>query len=149
VPKFNQAWAERTVGILKSEVTEMNVTEPVEERSGPVVSPAKLTGTVKLKNTSANRTVRVVAGKIQYIDAQGQPIELGEARTEPTLRPFSYGAEGLYPSQDASQSLDADFPAETLKANRLREIRLAFTYIIPSRFQEETVDFTVTMGESK
>jgi len=127
----------------------MKVTERVEEGSGRVVFPTKLTGTVKLKNTSGNQTVRVVAGKIQYIDAQGQPIELGEARSEPTLRSFSYGAEGLYPGQDASQSLDADFPAETLKANRLREIRLALTYIIPSRFQEETADFTVTMGESK
>ena len=127
----------------------MKVTERVEEGSGRVVSPAKLTGTVKLKNTSANQTVRVVAGKIRYIDAPGQSIELGEARTEPTLRSSSYGAEGLDPGQHASQSLDADFSAEALKANRLKEIRLALTYIIPSRFQEETVDFTVTMGDGK
>jgi len=127
----------------------MSVTERVEEGSDRVVSPAKLTGTVKLRNTSANQTVRVVACKIQYIDAQGQPIELGEAGTEPTLRSSSYGAEGLDPGQHASQSLDADFSAEALKANRLKEIRLALTYIIPSRFQEETVDFTVTMGDGK
>jgi hypothetical protein len=61
----------------------MKVTERVEEGSGRIVFPTKLTGTVKLKNTSGNQTVRVVAGKIQYIDAQGQPIELGEARAEP------------------------------------------------------------------
>jgi len=99
------------------------------------------------KNTSPNQTVRVVAGKIQYIDAQGQPIELAEARIEPTLRSSSYGAEGLDAGQDANQSLDADFPAEALRANRQKEIRLALTYIIPSRFQEETVDFTVAMGD--
>jgi len=80
----------------------MKVTERVEEGSGRVVSPAKLTGTVKLKNTSANQTVCVVAGKIQYIDAQGQPIELGEARTEPTLRSSTCGADGLDRGQDAS-----------------------------------------------
>ncbi len=91
------------------------MTERVEEGSGRVVSPAKLTGTVKLKSTSANQAIRVVAGKIQYMDAQGQPIELGEARTEPTLRSSSYGAEGLDPGQDARQSLDADLPAEDLK----------------------------------
>ena len=127
----------------------MKVKERVEEGSGRFVSPAKLTGTVKLKNTSANQTVRVVARRIQYIDAQGQPIELGEARIEPTLRSSSYGAEGLDPGQDASQSLDAHLPAEALKANRLKEIRLALIYIIPSRFQEWRVDFTVTMGGGK
>jgi hypothetical protein len=130
VPKFDQAWAERTVGILTGEVTEMKVTERVEEGSGRVVSPAKLTATVNPKNTSANQTVRVVAGKIQYIDAQGQPIELDAG-------------------QDANQSLDVDFPAEALRANRQKEIRLALTYIIPSRLQEQTVDFTVAMGDGK
>lgn len=149
MPKFDQAWAERTVGILTGEVTEMKVTERVKEGFGRVVCPAKLTGTVNPKNTSANQTVRVVAGKIQYIDAQGQPIELAEARTEPTLRSSSYGAEGLDAGQDANQFLDADFPAEALRANRHKEIRLALTYIIPSRLQEQTVDFTVTMGDGK
>ena len=127
----------------------MKAAERVEEGSSPVVSPAKLTGTVNPKNTSANQTVRIVAGKIQYIDAQGQPIDLAETRIEPTLRSSSYGAEGLDPGQDANQSLDADFPAEALRANRPKEIRLALTYIIPSRSQEETVDFTVAMADGK
>src|SRR5438309_9250039 len=35
----------------------------------------KLSGTLRLKNTSANQTVRLVAGKILYIDAQGQRSE--------------------------------------------------------------------------
>ena len=80
-------------GIVMGEVTEMKVTERVEQGSGRVVSPAKLTGTLKLKNTSANQTVRLVTGKIQYIDAQGQPIGLEAARTEPTLKFASYGSE--------------------------------------------------------
>ena len=63
-------------GIVTGEVTEMKVTERVEKGSGRVVSPAKLTGTLKLKNSSVNQTVRLVAGKIQYIDAQGQPCLL-------------------------------------------------------------------------
>jgi len=48
-----------------------------------VVSPAKLTGTLKFKNTSADQTVRLLAGKILYLDARGQPMRLEEARTEP------------------------------------------------------------------
>src|SRR2546429_6037614 len=58
--------------IVTGEVTEMKVTERVAQGSDRVVSPAKLTGTLKLKNTSTNQTVRLVAGKILYIDAQGQ-----------------------------------------------------------------------------
>ena len=39
-----------------------------------------------LENSSANQTVRLVAGKILYIDARGQPIKLEETRTEPILK---------------------------------------------------------------
>ena len=132
-------------GIVTGEVTEMKVTERVEKGSGRVVSPAKLTAKVVLKNSSANQTVRLVAGKIQYIDAQGQPIKLEETRTEPTLKFQTYGNERLDPGQEATQSLDVDFPAEALKAKKLKEIRLELAYI-PSPYQEETINFTVSIG---
>ncbi|OGK78978.1 MAG: hypothetical protein A2X50_09780 [Candidatus Rokubacteria bacterium GWF2_70_14] len=135
-------------GIVTGEVTEMKVTERVEKGSGRVVSPAKLTGTLKLKNTSANQTVRLIAGKIQYIDAQGQPIKIEGTRTEPTLKFATYGSERLDPGQDATQSLDVEFPAEALKAKKLKEIRLELAYI-PSPYREETVNFTVSIGEGK
>jgi hypothetical protein len=135
-------------GIVTGEVTEMKVTERVEQGSGRVVSPAKLTGTLRLKNTSVDQAVRLVAGKIQYIDAQGRPIKLEEARTEPTLRFATYGNERLDPGQEATESLDVDFPAEALKAKKLKEIRLEIAYI-PSPYQEETVNFTVSVGEGK
>jgi hypothetical protein len=38
-----------------------------------------------------------------------------------------------------------DFPAEALKAKRLKEIRLELAYI-PSPYQEETVNFVVSIG---
>ena len=132
-------------GIVTGEVTEMKVTERVEKGSGRVVSPAKLTGTLKLKNSSANQTVRLVAGKIQYIDAQGRPIKLEETRTEPTIKFATYGAERLDPGQEATQSMDVDFPAEALKAKKLKEIRLELAYI-PSPYKEETVNFTVSIS---
>ena len=135
-------------GIVTGEVTEMKVTERVEKGSGRVVSPAKLSGTLKLKNTSANETVRLIAGKIQYIDAQGQPIKIEGTRTEPTLKFATYGSERLDPGQDATQSLDVEFPAEALKAKKLKEIRLELAYI-PSPYREETVNFTVSIGEGK
>lgn len=135
-------------GIVTGEITEMKITERVEKGSDRVVSPATLTGTVKLKNTSANQTVRLVSGRIQYIGAQGQPIKVEEARTEPTLRFSTYGNERLDPGQDATQSLDVQFPAEALKAKMLKEIRLELVYI-PSPYREETVNFTVSISEGK
>jgi hypothetical protein len=135
-------------GIVTGEVTELKVTERVEKGSGRIVSPAKLTGMLRLKNTSANQTVRLVTGKILYIDAQGQPIKLEEARTEPTLKFATYGSEVLDRGQEATQSLDVEFPAEALKAKKLKEIRLELAYI-PSPYREETVKFTVSIGAGK
>ena len=135
-------------GVITGDVTEMKVTERVEKGSDRVVSPAKLTGTLKLKNTSANQTVRLVAGKIQYIDAQGQPIKLEDTRTEPVLKFSAYSSERLDPGQEATQSVDVEFPAAALKAKRLKEIRLELAYI-PSPYHEETVNFTVAIGDGK
>jgi len=133
-------------GIVTGEITEMKVTERVEKGSGRLVSPAKLTGTLKVKNSSKDQAVRLVGGKIQYIDAQGQPIKLEGARTEPTIRFATYGSsERLDPGQEATQSLDVEFPAEALKAKKLKEIRLELAYI-PSPYKEETVNFTVSIG---
>jgi hypothetical protein len=132
-------------GIVTGEVTEMKVTERVEMGSGRLVSPAKLTGMLKLKNSSKDQAVRLVGGKITYIDAQGQPIKLEETRTEPTIRFATYGSERLDPGQDATQSVDVDFPAAALKAKKLKEIRFELAYI-PSPYKEETVNFTVSIG---
>ena len=126
----------------------MKVTERVEKGSGRVVSPAKLTGTLRLKNTSTNQTVRLVEGKILYIDAQGQPIKLEASRTEPVVKFATYGSERLDPGQEATQSLDVEFPAEALKAKKLKEIRLELAYI-PSPYREESIDFTVSIGAGK
>jgi hypothetical protein len=132
-------------GILTGEVTAMKVTERVEKGSGRLVSPAKLTGTLKLTNSSTNQAVRLITGKILYIDVQGQPIKIEEARTEPIIKFATYGAETLDPGKEATQSLDVDFPAEALKAKKLKEIRLELAYI-PSPYKEETINFTVAIG---
>ena len=135
------------VGIVSGELTEMKVTERIEAGSGRVASPAKLTGKLALKNLSADQTVRLIGGKILYIDAQGQPIMLEEKRTEPTIKvASSYGStERLDPGQDATQALEAEFPVAALKAKKLKEIRLELSYI-PSPFKEEKLNFTVSIG---
>ena len=93
------------VGIITGEITDMKVAERVEQGSGRVVSPAKLTGTLKLKNTSVDQSVRLVSGRIQYINAQGQSIAMVDGQQEPTIKFAGYGAERLDPGHDATHSL--------------------------------------------
>src|SRR3972149_7806977 len=96
------------VGIVSGELTEMKVTERIEEGSGRVASPAKLTGKLALKNISADQTVRLIGGKILYIDAQGKTITLEDNRTAPILKVASgynsSSSERLHPRQATSQS---------------------------------------------
>jgi uncharacterized membrane protein YeaQ/YmgE (transglycosylase-associated protein family) len=136
-------------GIVTGEVTDMKVAERVEKGSDRIVTAAKLTGMLKLKNTSANQTVRLLEGRLRYIDAKGQPIKLEDARTQPTFKLTTYGgSERLDPGQEAIQALDLEFPAEALKPNSLKEIRLEFAYI-PSPYREEMVHFPVSIGAGK
>lgn len=132
-------------GMITGEVIELKVTERVETGSDRVVSPARLTGKLRLENTSVNRTVRLVEGRLLFIDAQGQRINLDAAHTDPIVKFTAYGNERLDPGQDASQVLDVDFPVEALKANRLKEIRLELSYVA-SPFRGETVNFVVSIG---
>lgn len=133
------------IGIVTGDVTELKVTERVEQDSGRVDPPAKLTGTLRLKNTSANQTVWLVSGKIQYVDAEGQPIKFEETGTETTLQFSTYGSDRLDPGQEATRSLDVDFPAAALKAKKLKEIRLQLAYV-PSPYTGEKVLFNVSIG---
>jgi|SRR4051812_4441543 hypothetical protein len=137
-----------TAGIVTGEITEMKVIERVEEGSGRVAEPARLTGKLALKNVSADQTVRLIAGRLLYIDAQGRPIKLEDNRGEPTLKmPSAYSAsERLDPGQDVSQSVDAEFPVAALKAKKLKEIRLELSYI-PSAFRQEKLNFNVSIAQ--
>jgi hypothetical protein len=135
-------------GIVTGEVSDMKVTERVEEGTGRVATPAKLTGKLSLKNTSSDQTMRLVGGKISYIDMQGKPIALEDNRTAPAIQvgSTSYGSsDRLDPGQASSHTLDAEFPVAALKAKNLKEVRLELAFI-PSQFREETLNFTVSIG---
>jgi hypothetical protein len=136
-----------TAGIVTGEITEMKVIERVEEGSGRIAEPARLTGKLALKNVSTDQTVRLIGGKILYIDAQGRQIKLEENRTAPMIKiPSAYNSsERLDPGQDATQSVDAEFPVAALKARKLKEIRLELSYI-PSPLREEKLNFNVSIG---
>jgi hypothetical protein len=137
-----------TAGIVTGEITDMKVTERVEDGTGRIAEPARLTGKLALKNVSTDQTVRLLGGKIVYIDAQGRPIKLEDNRAQPTIKiPSTYSAsERLDPGQDATQSVDAEFPVAALKAKKLKEIRVELSYI-PSAFKEENLSFGVSIGQ--
>ncbi|HJR00347.1 MAG TPA: hypothetical protein VKA83_01830 [Methylomirabilota bacterium] len=134
-------------GMITGEVSDLKVTERVEKGGDRVLvlSPARLTGTLRLQNTSANRTIRLVEGRVRFIDAQGQAIGSGAAGTDPIVKLTRPGHDSLDPEQDALYALDVEFPVEALQANRLKDIRLELVYV-PSPFREETVNFTVSIG---
>jgi uncharacterized membrane protein YeaQ/YmgE (transglycosylase-associated protein family) len=130
-------------GIVTGEVTDMKVTERIEQGSERVVSPAKLTARFALKNTSANQTVRLVTGKIQYLDGQGRPITLEDNRADPIVK-FT-ASERLDPGQETTESIDVEFPTAALKGNTLKTIRMDLAYV-PSPYREETVNLAVSIG---
>jgi hypothetical protein len=133
--------------ILSGALTEMKVVERIEDGSGRIDQPARLTGKLVLTNVSKDQSLRLLGGKLLYIDAQGKPIPLEDKRTEPTLKgASSYGQERLDPGQDATQQVEAEFPVAALKMKRLKEIRLELQYI-PSAYREETMNFGVSVAQ--
>ena len=135
-------------GIVSGEMTEMKITERVEEGSGRVDTPARLTAKLVLKNVSSDQTLRLLGGSVVYVDLHGKPIPLEGNRTEPSLKfSSSFGApERLDPGQEASQPVEVEFPADALKAKRLKEIRVDLQYI-PSAYRQESLRFGVAVGE--
>ncbi len=132
-------------GILTGEVVDLKVTEVVEQGTDHVISPARLTGSLRLENISANRTLRLVEGKIRFMDVHGRAIELEADRIATIVRFTSPAEERLDPGQDTTRALEVEFPLEALKAERLKEIRLELAYI-PSPFRQEVVNFVVSIG---
>lgn len=136
-----------TSGLLSGVLTEIKVVERVEKGSGRVDQPARLTGKLVLTNVSKDQSVRLLGGKLLYIDAQGRPIPLEDKRSEPELKVGSShgGQERLDPGQNATQPVEADFPVEALKARRLKEVRLELLYM-PSAYKQETMNFALSIG---
>jgi len=134
--------------LLSGALTGMKVVERVEDGSGRVDQPARLTGKLVLTNVSKDQSVRLVGGNLVYIDMQGKPIALEDNRSAPTLKlSSSYGSqERLDPGQDMSQPVEAEFPVAALQLKRLKEIRLELLYI-PSAYRQETMNFGVSIAQ--
>lgn len=123
-------------GIVTGEITAMQVATRIG---------ARLTGTLRLANTSETHSVRLVAAKIQYLDDQWQPMKLGGSRIEASFKFNAAGSECLDPGQEAVQAVDVAFPAEALEAGKLKGLRLGITYV-SSPYREEAISFALSIG---
>jgi hypothetical protein len=134
--------------VMSGVLSQMKIVERVEDGSGRVDQPARLTGKLVLTNVSKDQSLRMLGGKLIYIDMQGRRIPLEDKRSEPTLKTSSpYGGqERLDPGQDASQQVEAEFPVAALQLKRLKEIRLEVLYI-PSAYKQETMNFGVSVAQ--
>lgn len=132
------------IAFLSGELADVKVVERVEQGTGTVVEPPKLRATLKLKNRSSTEAARLVAGTIEYLDAQGKVIAVGEGRGEPKLTFSSYQSDRLDPGMEISQDLDVPFPVAALKERKLSDVRLHLTYVtLPYRAESATMPITV------
>ncbi len=136
-------------GGVAGEILRMRVTERIEEGSGRITSPARLSGRLFLENVSADATIHLIGGSIAYLDAQGQSIPLENGRAEPKIR---FGAADdtsgrLEPGKSATELLYAEFPAAALQANRLKAIQLRLDFSpLSTVLGEERLNFAVSIG---
>lgn len=122
-------------GILIGEITDMRVLARVEPR---------LTGTLRLRNTSETHSVRLVAAKIEYLDDRWQPIRFEGSRTAATFKFTAYGADRLDPGQEARQAVDVPCPSAALTPGTLKGLRLELAQVT-SPYREEVVSFAVAI----
>lgn len=135
-------------GIVVGELSGLKVLERVEEGTGRVDTPPHLSGKLLLRNLSPDQSVMLGGGKLIYLDAHGQPIQLEVGRTPPQISlTDAYGSSSahLEPGENLSRDVDVDFPEAALKDGALRDIRVQVKYTAQP-FKRETLDFPVSLS---
>ncbi|MGH7311665.1 MAG: hypothetical protein ACREJV_00715, partial [Candidatus Rokuibacteriota bacterium] len=102
---------------LAVQLKNIKVTRRVEQGTGRLVDPPRLSATMTLKNTSTDHALRLISGEIAYLDRAGQPIELATDREAPRFDFYSYSNERLDPGQETSKDVLVSFPVSALESN--------------------------------
>jgi len=134
------------VGALAGQLTGLAITQRVNAETGEVVYGPQLSGTLELKNTSPNQSVRLIGGAVNYLDALGKPIPLAEGRTDTRLQFSSYSSERLDPGMVATHRVDVPFPALAVKESNLADLKLDLSYI-PTPYHAESITLAVTLAK--
>ncbi len=132
------------VDFLTGQLQDLTITERVDPKSGTVVDPPELRGTLRLKNVSADQSAQLIGGKLVFLDAKGQPIPIAKNRGDTSFTFSSFETQRLDPGQETSQSIDVPFPRGGLKADDLQTVRLDLSYL-PSTYREQTVNYAVSL----
>jgi hypothetical protein len=136
--------AQMKVDFLVGQLQQLTITERLDSKTGSVVDSPELRGTLKIKNTSHDQAVRLIAGKLVFLDAKGQVIPLAKERGDAALTFSSYDSPRLDPGQESSHSIDVPFPRAGLQANVVQTVRLDLTYL-PAPVREQAVDTPVSL----
>jgi len=132
-------------GMITGEVIELKVTERVDKGSGRVVSRRRLTGKLRLENTSGESNGSLVEGKLLFMDAHGQRIQLDAALHRSDRQVHRLRQRAARPRTGCEPGPGRGVSGRGARANRLKEIRLELAYVA-SPFREETVNFVVSIG---
>lgn len=135
-----------TAALLAVRLQDMKVTQRVEQGTDKVVDAPKLSGTLKVKNTSEDHSLRLIEGGLEYVNAAGEPIRLADTREAPRFQFYSYSDERLDPGEEVSRDVSVSFPSAAFRDKSLREIRVRLEYI-PMPYQEQALALPVALGE--
>jgi hypothetical protein len=131
---------------LAGQLSGLTVMQRVNAETGEVVHAPQLRGTLKLKNTSDDRAIRLLAGELEYLDTAGVLIPVAEGREKPAFKFYGYSGDRLDPGAEFSQSVEVTFPKAALEQRPLAQVRLNLTYI-PTPFREESVTVPLKVGD--
>lgn len=136
------------IGILSGALTNLTVLQRVNAETGEIVYAPQLRGTLTLKNTSSDQAVRLVNGEVQYLDAGGAPIVLGQDRGDSRFSLDSYSSQRLDPGMEVTHNVDVPFPTAALDGTPLAEMRFNVTYI-PAPYREASVELPVALADRR
>jgi hypothetical protein len=128
------------VDLLRDMLGGMIVTQRAEKETGRLVYGPTFRADLKLTNTSEDQAVRLIAGEVRYLDAEGRPIVVREDRGDTGFTFSSYQTERLDPGMQTTRSIDLPFPVAAVQNGTLRDIRLELEYVVlPYRKQTTKV----------
>jgi hypothetical protein len=94
--------------------------------------------------TSADQATVLLSGRIEYVDAGGNPVPLQEGRGEAPFRFFTSQTDRLDPGMETPQNIEVPFPVAAVEAKNLGRVRLGLTHI-PTPYKHETASIPVAM----
>jgi hypothetical protein len=132
------------VDFLVGQLRQLTITERLDSKTGRVVDPPELRGTLTIKNTSQNQAALLIAGKLVFLDAKGQVISPAREWGEAALPFGPYEPQRLIPGQEIARAIDVSFPRAGLQADLVQTVRLDLTYL-PTPVREQTADTPVSI----